>query len=490
MTAAVAQVPEGYYSKAHGKCGAELKTALYQIINTPSVILYDSLWRAYQFSDARVVEGFDEPIIWDMYSSISRYSIYSTLHGNGGEGVKGFQREHSMPKSWFNPEDRNSSGKLTYKDVKPMYSDIVHVIPTDGTVNNKRSNNSYGEIDDPALVEWTSAEGFSKQSKKGGCTVEGWKEQVADYAKQRVFEPNDEYKGDLARIYFYMATCYEDKVGTWTSDMFDLESEDPYQPFAPWAFNMLMRWANDDPVSQKEIDRNEACYQLQGNRNPFIDYPGLEKYIWDEEMKEVPFDSGAAIEDEPVSADCDIALNQSAFDVDWSETEHFRDYFQRIPLTYEQDGVTVSFAYGIEGPRMYADDSCIRLYNYNTLTVTAHQKELTNVAFTVTYQDAGKELTASTGMMEDNVWTGNASEVKFSSAYVQTTYVGGTSIYKYLELSGIKVQVADPTGIDIVSTSSPLRTSPFTYTLQGVRVDEGQLKPGVYIRNGHKFVVK
>ena len=151
---AYAQAPANtgyYYYQTNGKKGAELKTALYQILKNPDVVHYDSLWNAYKISDARPMG--DSLIIWDMYSDISRYRIDFPTHKNSIEGVSGFQREHSMPKSWFNPTERNSSG-LTYADVKPMYSDIVHVIPTDGTVNNKRSNNAYGEITDSAKVDW------------------------------------------------------------------------------------------------------------------------------------------------------------------------------------------------------------------------------------------------------------------------------------------------------------------------------------------------
>ena len=477
-----------YYQRAHGKCGAELKTALFEIIKNPSVVLYDSLWVAYQYSDAKPSDG-ETPIIWDMYSSISAYPVNSTLHGNGEEGVKGFQREHSMPKSWFNPEDRNSSGKLTYKDVRPMYSDIVHVIPTDGTVNNKRSNNAYGEVNDENLVAWYSAENFSKQSKKGGCTVAGWKEQVADFDKKCVFEPNDEYKGDLARIYFYMATCYEDKVGTWTSDMFDLESEDSYQPFAPWASDMLMRWSENDPVSQKERDRNEAIWQLQGNRNPFVDYEGLEHYIWGDK-KDFPFDYGGEQPEEQTSDNCDIALNSETLGVDWSVTENFRDYWERTPLTFDKNGVTVTYCYGMEGKNLYADNGHLRLYNYNTLTLIAHHNELTKIEFTITHQDEGKMLLASTGTMDGNIWTGNAEEVQFSSEYVSSKYNAGTKIttHYYVELSDVSVAVANPSGINQLA-AEPVYDG-YTYTLTGVRVDEGQLHPGIYIRNGRKVIIK
>lgn len=93
----------------------------------------------------------------------------------------------------------------------------------------------------------------------------------------RVFEPADEYKGDFARTYFYMITCYENQIQTWNCDMLDGKK---YPGFSSWALDLLLRWSELDPVSEKETDRIEAVYDIQGNRNPFIDYPGLEQYIW------------------------------------------------------------------------------------------------------------------------------------------------------------------------------------------------------------------
>ena len=213
-----AQAPNNtgtYYQKANGKKGRELKTAFFEIIKNPSVVHYDSLWTAYNTSDKRVLN--EQEIIWDMYSGISRYPLYTYPHGTGAgntEGVKGIQREHSMPKKWFNPSDAPASGSKTYQDVRPMYSDLTHLIPTDAVCNNNRSDLCYGEVAE-GQADWLSlgdetqgiSAGFSKKSKQGGCATPGWAEQVADPVKTRVFEPNDEYKGDLARIYFYMATC-------------------------------------------------------------------------------------------------------------------------------------------------------------------------------------------------------------------------------------------------------------------------------------------
>lgn len=521
-----------YYAKAQGKSGAELKNALFDIIKNPSVMDYDSLWIAYNTSDVRTIEGEADQCIWDMYSGISRYPLYTYPHGTGAgntEGVKGIQREHSMPKKWFNPTDASASGKKSYGDVRPMYSDLIHLIPTDAVCNNNRSDLSYGEVAED-MVQWQSEGGFSKKSTLGGCSTPGWAEQAANPTKTRVFEPNDEYKGDLARIYFYMVTCYQpgyfswipvrdaDKKktgetavlsdnhsGTWglaisetgatvTSDMFDAGSEDAYQPFAPWALDMLMRWAKQDPVSQKEIDRNEVIWQFQGNRNPFVDFAdpvnggGLEDYIWGDK-KELPFGESVEPEAEPTSDNCETALNKEVLGVDWSATENLCDYWKRTPVVFEKDGITFTYSFGMEGKNLYADENEIRLYNYNTLTLTAHNKDLTKVELTVTGQNHdSKTLVASVGELEDNVWTGTAKEVIFASNYVSSNKVGGVTIHYYLGLSNVKITVDDPSGIEEIHRA--IMVDGRIYNLMGVVMDEGQLKPGIYIKNGRKFIVK
>ena len=99
----------------------------------------------------------------------------------------------------------------------------------------------------------------------------------------QVFEPNDEVKGDIARAYFYMVTCYENKISNWNSSanasyVFDGNT---YPGLTQWCLDMMMRWSELDPVDDIEIARNNVIAAKQ-NRNPFIDYPGLEEYIWGE----------------------------------------------------------------------------------------------------------------------------------------------------------------------------------------------------------------
>ena len=265
---------DSYYQAADGKKGAELKSALFAIISPHEMQSYTpGVWNAINAYDIR-----PDGCIWDIYSGISHFTPV-TAQDKGAdineEGVV-YNREHAMPKSWFN----EGSGATDY----PMYTDLHHLYPTDRYVNSMRSNYPYGEVDKSLTPTKQSADGFSKfgicDPSIGYTVING---------KARVFEPNDEYKGDLARTYFYMATCYEAyKTGggkertpaNWDYSDKTILDGTVFPFFKEWAVKMLLRWAQQDPISEKEINRNEAIYGIQKNRNPFIDYPGLEQYIW------------------------------------------------------------------------------------------------------------------------------------------------------------------------------------------------------------------
>jgi endonuclease I len=157
-----------------------------------------------------------------------------------------FNREHSFPQSWFNGEP-------------PADTDLFHLYPTDAWANQKRANNAYGEV---GSTTWVGSNG----SKLGQCVYPG--------CSGLVFEPIDAYKGDLARSYFYMLVRYLPDLDSWSSPMMSNGA------FLPWAENMLMEWHASDPVSSKEVDRNNDVYAIQGNRNPFIDNPQWASSIW------------------------------------------------------------------------------------------------------------------------------------------------------------------------------------------------------------------
>lgn len=240
--------PSGYYSTCEGKSGASLLSALNSKIGSHTNVGYDGLWNVYKTSDVK-----PNGKIWDMYST-KEWPVNSQHCGNYKNVGDCYNREHSFPKSWFSK-------------ASPMVSDAYHIYPTDGKVNGQRSNFPYGECANGTTLSGNG--GVKALGKLGASTYPGY--------SGTVFEPVDEYKGDFARTYFYMAACYNDKIAGWNSDML---AGNKFPAFKSWAINMLMKWHRQDPVSQKEIDRNDAVYKYQKNRNPFIDHPELAEHIW------------------------------------------------------------------------------------------------------------------------------------------------------------------------------------------------------------------
>ena len=249
-----AEIPAGYYDDAVGKSGEDLQKSLSTILNDATDVGYNGLWNLYKTTDRR-----SDGKVWDMYSDITNYTFGTDQCGTYGVEGDCYNREHSVPKSWFSEQS-------------PMKSDVWHVYPTDGKINGMRSNNPFGEVGSGAS---SSKNEFSKWGK---CVTPGY--------SGTVFEPNDEYKGDFARTYFYFATRYK---GVATSGQGALVFTSTYPYITGWQLDMLLRWHKKDPVSPKELDRNEAVYDSrQGNRNPFIDYPELVDLIFGD-SRNIPF---------------------------------------------------------------------------------------------------------------------------------------------------------------------------------------------------------
>ena len=250
-----AQAPADYYVSAEGKNKAPLKTALYNVIKGHTPRTYAYLWTDFQTTDKRA-----DGKVWDMYSNCA-FTFGSNQCGNYGGVCDCYNREHSFPKSWFN-------------DATPMYTDLFHLYPTDGYTNGRRSNYPFGEVEN---VTWSGNDGCKLGSAKSDLGYTG-----------TVFEPADEYKGDFARTYFYMVTRYDNVVASWfsNSEAKPTLNGTTYPAFTTWTQEMLLKWHRQDPVSEKETDRNNAVYGIQENRNPFIDYPELAEYIWGNKMDE------------------------------------------------------------------------------------------------------------------------------------------------------------------------------------------------------------
>lgn len=254
ISVSFAQIPSGYYNAATGS-GYTLKTQLYNIISTNTVDKgYGGLWITYQTSDRDVFTGVgyeNDNTIYDLYTENPTGSsgecgfIYGTDQDTGSQGSQECQvynREHIIPQSVFNQDS-------------PMRNDAHFIIPTDKKVNGDRSDNPHGNVLNATATT-------NNGGKHGSSAIIGYSGQV--------FEPNNAFKGDIARMYFYFATRYENNIASWSYPMFNNTSG---QSFTNSFLDMLIKWHLDDPVSIFEITRNNAIYIRQNNRNPFIDHP-------------------------------------------------------------------------------------------------------------------------------------------------------------------------------------------------------------------------
>lgn len=252
--AAFAQVPPGYYNGILGQNGTTLHNSLHNKIKNHTVLSYTpGLWNAYYKTDRKTA---DTTKLWTIYSdkpgsaSPYEYTLGADQCGSSTPGAENgcYNREHTWPQSKF------GSGS-------PMQTDLWIVYPTDNYVNAQRADWPYGKVNAPVKT-------FMNGSKLGPNAFAGAPAGTA-------FEPIDSFKGDIARTYFYIATRYLGEDASWS----DWEMANK-AILKPWAVQMLLEWHHLDPVSTKEVLRNNAAYPLQNNRNPFIDYPQFADCIW------------------------------------------------------------------------------------------------------------------------------------------------------------------------------------------------------------------
>ena len=252
-----AQIPTGYYDGTAGLTGAALKTKLSQIITSGhQTKSYDALDDEYPNSDKDSYYEKDGTVL-DIYSEnpteTDPYVYQFGVKKCGNYKIEGdcYNKEHIFPQGYFNK-------------ASPMVSDIHHIVPTDGKVNGMRSNFPFGNVG--SSVSYTSKNG-SKLGTSNSVNYSG-----------KVFEPINEFKGDVARMIFYFATRYEAKLKDFDAN--DILTNTSFPGIQSWELEVLKQWHTNDPVSQREIDRNNAAYTYQGNRNPFIDQPEYVALIW------------------------------------------------------------------------------------------------------------------------------------------------------------------------------------------------------------------
>ena len=320
-----AQIP-AYYADADGLAGKPLWTAISSITNRGfSSLGYNGLWTAYKKTDVYPADSVGKAgKIWDMYGECP-FTFSSDQCGSYNGVCDCYNREHSIPKSWFGG---STSG---------IGCDIFHLVPTDGKINSTRSNDEFGEV-----------AGAKNYYGNGTGTAGTWstdRPTIASAAGEviqgsgNVFEPKDQYKGDFARGYMGTIIKWQLANMTTANNFFSGEyTPSGYFGFTKKAVVLMMKWHREDPVSQKEIDRNNGIQQTQGNRNPFIDYPYLAEYIWGEHAGET----------------VDMSLLMPSTDPDFipGVSDGARTFVPPIP------GAMYGVTWSVNGEELYVDSIC------------------------------------------------------------------------------------------------------------------------------------
>ena len=263
VTMMAEEIPANYYDAINGMQDSVLKSTLSLIVrggeryeygpnqyhstsNPPEWQKGDfkafGTWQALPFTDHKpgTTGG-----VWDMYSNCVRY--YPNKLGDSGCSLN---IEHCLPKSWWGGT------------VNEAYKDLYNLNPSDQRANSQKSNYAPGHV--------KKGDKFNNGSFK----MDAAKSSGYGYI---CWEPAEEYRGDFARTYFYMATAYE--YLEWTAYP-QYVSHGSYLMFSDSIQKVLLDWHRADPVSDKERCRADVISDIQGNRNPFIDYPELVEFIW------------------------------------------------------------------------------------------------------------------------------------------------------------------------------------------------------------------
>ena len=155
--------------------------------------------------------------------------------------------EHIVPQSFFGSSE-------------PMRSDIYILRPAHGSANSARSNSPFAEVNDNQ-AQWYGVNGNSYTSTGNQpANSDNWSE-----GSGSSWEPRESKKGDVARAVFYFYTMYPNE-GTSITACGDLAT--------------LYNWHVNDPPDAAEISRNTKINQVQGNKNPYVEFPELVYSAW------------------------------------------------------------------------------------------------------------------------------------------------------------------------------------------------------------------
>ena len=402
------------------------------------VTSYDGLKEAYKKTD--LVPGTS--LIWDTYGG---YQYTFGKSGNKSPGA-GYNREHSIPQSWFSERS-------------PMKSDIVHVVPTDCYVNNRRSNYVFGEV---SSVEYqhnfpSRNDGYGNLIQTDGVSKLGNTTYKGDTLK--VFEPDDQYKGDFARICLYFATCYPKEADDSANALlFYNTASFPY--LTDYGVELCLKWHAQDPVSEKEINRNNGIQEVQKNRNPYVDHPEWVNKIWGSK-KEV------------------VSISVSNI----KETYYQGDNFVKPTVTATYEGGSTAIVTS-QASFSGFDSSTL---GSKTITVTYSEKSTTFNVEIIEKPDVGVD------------------HIELKHLPNKTVYSVGETLDKTglvvvaVDKDGIETDITDSVSLDktVLNEAGPI-TVTVSYTISGVtftktflvevKVEEPELKKISILRNPDKMV--
>ena len=493
-----------YYTSVDGTKGGEpLKTVLHNLIKNHKQISYgsgeSSTWGAFYTTDAVVENG--KRRVLDMYSSEKRY------FGSKGSAVDGMNIEHSVAKSWW-------GGSKNY-----AYCDLHHLNPSDQEANSRKSNYPLGEL---TSVSWDNGVTFVGKAKIDGTS-------------ENAYEPCDEYKGDFARVFMYMFTCYQNL--TWEKTWMNYANS-TYPTLKPWAVELLLKWHKQDPVSEKEVNRNNAVYAVQGNRNPYVDYPQLADYVWGDSVNYVFHLTGEVESGDSGNNGGDNNNDNNDNDDDDEENEENNsgdDNEGNEGIFTDSEFVLVT-----DAAQLTMGDSIVIVYeNYVMGQQTNNYRANTDVVTSngkITYMASDAQIIvlkegAVDGTYALNVGSGYLAASSSSKNYVVTTTTldanaswkitidsnafatikaQGSNTRNTLQYNtsaprfscyksgqkAVNIYAKSPAATDIVDIED--RGAADVYTITGVMVHRGVdpcnalqgLKSGVYILGGKKVVVK
>lgn len=467
-TAAEAQIPQGYYDALKGKKGAALKNAVNQVIGNANVLDYGS-------GSGHTWDGFYTTDRTDDNEVIDRYSNEKRYFGKKGASVSGMNIEHSFPKSWWGG------------DKTQAYKDLYNLMPCEQKINSAKSNYPMGKV-----VKAKTDNGATKV----GTGSNGY----------MLWEPADRWKGDFARGYMYMATAYQSY--TWKGDQANeiLEKGD-YPTLQPWAYKLYIEWAKADTVDQTEALRNEAVSKIQGNRNPFVDFPNLMEYIWGDStdyafdpattVKTVVYNGGGGgttVEPgEETVYTATFTTDDGGFNTTdsriwkrdakygWKGTGYLSGKATEADASLTSPEIdltgyasaTLSFNHAVN---FAADPSAVLTVEIESNGTT------TGLNDKVAWPKGDSWTFKASGDIDLTAWAGSKCRITFH--YTSTTAEAATWEIKDLTVKGVK-KAADGISTPAVSYRKDTRT----YDLNGRLVKDGEKKAGIYIVGGRKVIV-